>query len=154
MGVFGGIVVGLGVRRPCTTAYYKIQLPQVLSFFSGTRFVPIVSAAGAYLLVGIAMYYIWPVIQTGINALGGFVLASGYAGTWLYGFIERALIPFWSAPCVLYSVLADRARRHGHGGRRDSSRARRTSSSPSWHSSGHHAFLGRGDPLYEPVSSR
>ena len=40
------------------------------------------------------MYYIWPVIQSGINALGGFVLASGYGGTWLYGFIERALIPF------------------------------------------------------------
>ena len=65
----------------------------MLSFFSGTRFVPIISSA-VYLVVGIAMYYIWPVIQTGINALGGFVLASGYAGTWLYGFIERALIPF------------------------------------------------------------
>lgn len=92
MGVFGGIVVGLGVSA-LHNKYYKIQLPQVLSFFSGTRFVPIVSSA-VYLLVGIAMYYIWPVIQTGINALGGFVLASGYAGTWLYGFIERALIPF------------------------------------------------------------
>ena len=92
MGVFGGIIVGLGVAA-LHNKYYKIQLPQVLSFFSGTRFVPIISAA-VYLVVGIAMYYIWPVIQSGINALGGFVLASGYAGTWLYGFIERALIPF------------------------------------------------------------
>nr|WP_297283977.1 PTS transporter subunit IIABC [uncultured Agathobaculum sp.] len=92
MGVFGGIIVGLGVAA-LHNKYYKIQLPQVLSFFSGTRFVPIISAA-VYLVVGIAMYYIWPVIQNGINALGGFVLASGYAGTWLYGFIERALIPF------------------------------------------------------------
>lgn len=92
MGVFGGIIVGLGVAA-LHNKYYKIQLPQVLSFFSGTRFVPIISAA-VYLVVGIAMYYIWPVVQTGINALGGFVLASGYAGTWLYGFIERALIPF------------------------------------------------------------
>lgn len=92
MGVFGGILVGLGVAA-LHNKYYKIQLPQVLSFFSGTRFVPIISAA-VYLVVGIVMYYIWPVIQTGINALGGFVLASGYAGTWLYGFIERALIPF------------------------------------------------------------
>ena len=92
MGVFGGIIVGLGVAA-LHNKYYKIQLPQVLSFFSGTRFVPIISAA-VYLVVGIAMFYIWPVIQTGINALGGFVLASGYAGTWLYGFIERALIPF------------------------------------------------------------
>ena len=92
MGVFGGIIVGLGTAA-LHNRFYKIQLPQVLSFFSGTRFVPIISAA-AYLCVGIAMFYIWPVIQTGINALGGFVLASGYAGTWLYGFIERALIPF------------------------------------------------------------
>ena len=85
-------VVGLGVAA-LHNRFYKIQLPQVLSFFSGTRFVPIISAA-TYLVVGIAMYYIWPTIQTGINHLGGFVLASGYAGTWLYGFIERALIPF------------------------------------------------------------
>ena len=92
MGVFGGIMVGLGVAA-LHNRFYKIQLPQVLSFFSGTRFVPIISSA-VYLLVGIAMYYIWPTIQIGINALGGFVLASGYAGTWLYGFIERALIPF------------------------------------------------------------
>ena len=92
MGVFGGILVGLGTAA-LHNRFYKIQLPQVLSFFSGTRFVPIISSA-VYLVVGIVMYYVWPVIQTGINALGSFVLASGYAGTWLYGFIERALIPF------------------------------------------------------------
>lgn len=92
MGVFGGILVGLGTAA-LHNRFYKIELPQVLSFFSGTRFVPIISSA-VYLIVGIAMYYIWPTIQVGINALGGFVLASGYGGTWLYGFIERALIPF------------------------------------------------------------
>lgn len=92
MGVFGGILVGLGTAA-LHNRFYKIELPQVLSFFSGTRFVPIISSA-VYLIVGICMYYIWPTIQVGINALGGFVLASGYAGTWLYGFIERALIPF------------------------------------------------------------
>lgn len=92
MGVFGGIIVGLGTAA-LHNKFYKIELPQVLSFFSGTRFVPIISSA-VYLIVGIAMYYIWPTIQVGINALGSFVLASGYAGTWLYGFIERALIPF------------------------------------------------------------
>ena len=92
MGVFGGIMVGLGVAA-LHNRFFKIQLPQVLSFFSGTRFVPIISSA-TYLVVGIAMYYIWPTIQIGINHLGGFVLASGYGGTWLYGFIERALIPF------------------------------------------------------------
>ena len=92
MGVFGGIIVGLGTAA-LHNRFYRIELPQVLSFFSGTRFVPIISAA-VYMLVGITMYLVWPVVQRGINVLGGFVLSSGYAGTWLYGFIERALIPF------------------------------------------------------------
>ena len=59
----------------------------------GTRFVPIVSSI-VYLVVGIAMFYIWPVVQSGIAALGALVLASGYAGTFIYGLLERALIPF------------------------------------------------------------
>ena len=92
MGVFGGIVVGLGVAA-LHNKFYKIELPQVLAFFGGTRFVPIVSSI-VYLVVGIAMFYIWPVVQNGIAALGTLVLASGYAGTFIYGLLERALIPF------------------------------------------------------------
>ena len=92
MGVFGGIVVGLGVAA-LHNKFYKIELPQVLAFFGGTRFVPIVSSI-VYLVVGIAMFYIWPVVQNGIAALGALVLASGYAGTFIYGLLERALIPF------------------------------------------------------------
>ena len=92
MGVFGGIVVGLGVAA-LHNKFYKIELPQVLAFFGGTRFVPIVSSI-VYLVVGIAMFYIWPVGQSGIAALGALVLASGYAGTFIYGLLERALIPF------------------------------------------------------------
>ena len=92
MGVFGGILVGLGVAA-LHNRFYKIQLPQVLSFFGGTRFVPIVSTA-VFLAVGIAMFFVWPVVQTGIAALGNLVIQSGYAGTWIYGTLERALIPF------------------------------------------------------------
>ncbi len=92
MGVFGGIIVGLGVAA-LHNRYYKIELPQVLSFFGGTRFVPIVTAV-VYLMVGIAMFFIWPVVQSGISYLGNLVLGSGYVGTFLYGLIERALIPF------------------------------------------------------------
>ena len=92
MGVFGGIIVGLGVAA-LHNRFYKIRLPQVLSFFGGTRFVPIISAL-VYLLVGILMFFIWPFVQNGISKLGGLVLESGYAGTWIYGIIERALIPF------------------------------------------------------------
>ena len=92
MGVFGGIIVGLGVAA-LHNRFYKIQLPQVLSFFGGTRFVPIISAL-VYTGVGILMFFVWPVIQSGIYAVGDVVLNSGYAGTWVYGFMERLLIPF------------------------------------------------------------
>lgn len=92
MGVFGGIIVGLGVAA-LHNRFYKIQLPQVLSFFGGTRFVPIICSI-VFLAVGIAMYYIWGYVQLGISHLGQLVLVSGYAGTWIYGIIERALIPF------------------------------------------------------------
>ncbi len=92
MGVFGGIIVGLGVAA-LHNKFYKIELPQVLSFFGGTRFVPIISGL-AFTVVGILMFFVWPVIQQGIYAVGGVVLQSGYAGTWIYGLMERALIPF------------------------------------------------------------
>lgn len=92
MGVFGGIIVGLGVAA-LHNRFYKIELPQVLSFFGGTRFVPIISAI-VYLIVGIVMFFVWPLIQGGIYKAGDLVLQSGYAGTWVYGVMERALIPF------------------------------------------------------------
>lgn len=92
MGVFGGILVGLGVAA-LHNKFYKIELPQVLSFFGGTRFVPIISAL-VYTAVGILMFFVWPVIQQGIYGVGEIVLNSGYAGTWVYGLMERLLIPF------------------------------------------------------------
>ena len=92
MGVFGGIIVGLGVAA-LHNRFYKIELPQVLSFFGGTRFVPIISAI-VYLIVGILMFYVWPPVQIGIYKVGDIVLKSGYAGTWVYGLMERLLIPF------------------------------------------------------------
>lgn len=92
MGVFGGIIVGLGVAW-LHNRFYRIELPTAISFFGGTRFIPIISTL-VYILVGIAMFFLWPIIQTWIYALGDLVTKSGYAGTWIYGIIERALIPF------------------------------------------------------------
>ena len=92
MGVFGGIIVGLGVAA-LHNRFYRIELPNALSFFGGTRFVPIISTV-AYLFVGILMYFIWPTVQNGIYALGGVVTGTGYFGTLLFGIIKRALIPF------------------------------------------------------------
>lgn len=92
MGVFGGIIVGLGVAA-LHNRFYKQKLPSALSFFAGVRFVPIISVL-VYILVGIVCFYIWPIIQNGIFATGGLVTGSGYLGTFIFGFIERALIPF------------------------------------------------------------
>ena len=92
MGVFGGIIVGLGVAA-LHNRFYRIELPQVLSFFGGTRFVPIISAL-TFTFIGILMYYVWPPIQGAIYSVGNIVLNSGYFGTWIYGVMERALIPF------------------------------------------------------------
>jgi len=92
MGVFGGVIVGLGVAA-LHNRFYRIRLPNAFSFFGGTRFVPIISTL-VYMLVGVAMYYVWPLVQNGIYALGGLVTGSGYAGTLIFGLIKRALIPF------------------------------------------------------------
>lgn len=92
MGVFGGILVGLGVAY-LHNRFYKIKLPTAISFFGGTRFIPIISTV-AYLAVGVLMFFVWPYIQSAIYSLGDLVLRSGYAGTMIYGFIERILIPF------------------------------------------------------------
>ncbi len=92
MGVFGGIIVGLGVAF-LHNRFYKIKLPNVISFFGGVRFVPIISSV-AYIIIGVVMYFVWPVLQGWIYSLGELVTRSGYIGTWIYGIIERALIPF------------------------------------------------------------
>lgn len=92
MGVFGGIIVGLGIAA-LHNRFYKIELPRVFSFFGGTHFIPIISAI-TYVGIGILMFYIWPPIQILINDAGKLVLMSGYGGTFVYGLLERALIPF------------------------------------------------------------
>lgn len=92
MGVFGGIIVGLGVSA-LHNRFYRIELPSALSFFGGTRFIPIISTI-VYTIVGIILFFTWPIVQNGIYALGSLVTGSGYAGTFAFGIIKRGLIPF------------------------------------------------------------
>ena len=92
MGVFAGVIVGL-VTAALHNRFYKQQLPAALAFFSGVRFVPIISVI-AHIGVGIICFFVWPTIQSGIFALGNLVMHSGYFGTAIFGFLERALIPF------------------------------------------------------------
>ncbi len=92
MGVFGGILTGMIVAF-LNNRFYKQQLPAVFSFFAGVRFVPLV-AMFTFVGVGIAAFYIWPTVQKGIFAIGDIVLTTSYLGTFVFGFIERLLIPF------------------------------------------------------------
>lgn len=92
MGVFGGIIVGLGVAA-LHNRFYKIELPAALAFFQGTRFVPIICTI-VYSFVGILLFYIWQPVQTGIYKLGGLVATTGVIGTFFFGLIKRLLIPF------------------------------------------------------------
>lgn len=92
MGAFGGILVGLGVSF-LHNRYYKIEFPDVFSFFGGTRFVPIISTL-VFIIVGIIMFYVWPIIQNSIYSLGHFIMGTGYIGTFIFGIIKRCLVPF------------------------------------------------------------
>ncbi|MGL5727314.1 MAG: PTS transporter subunit EIIC, partial [Plesiomonas sp.] len=91
-GVFGGVIVGI-MAYLLHSRYNKIELPQFLGFFGGSRFVPIITSFGAIIL-GTLMYLVWPVVQAGIASMGSLVETTGYIGTFIYGFVLRLLGPF------------------------------------------------------------
>lgn len=92
MSVFGGIITGI-VTAVLHDRFHEIQLPQIIGFFSGSRFVPIVTAV-TMALVGAVLAFLWPIVQNGIGVIANLVRDAGFIGTFLYGLIERALIPF------------------------------------------------------------
>jgi PTS system D-glucosamine-specific IIC component len=92
MSVFGGIITGI-VTAILHDRFHTIQLPQVIGFFSGSRFVPIITSV-TMALVGAVLAFVWPVIQGGIAGIANLVREAGPVGTFFYGVIERALVPF------------------------------------------------------------
>lgn len=91
MSVFGGVIVGLWTAF-VHNRFHRTQLPAAFSFFSGTRFVPIVETVTVPVL-GIVMFFVWPYCSMLINAFGDLIAAAGAFGTFIYGFLERLLIP-------------------------------------------------------------
>ncbi len=91
MSIFGGIVVGLWTAM-IHNRFHKTQLPTAFSFFSGKRFVPIMMVVTIPFLA-IIMYFVWPVFNTIINGFGTILASAGAFGTFIYGFLERLLIP-------------------------------------------------------------
>ncbi|REB08880.1 PTS glucose transporter subunit IIB [Sporosarcina sp. BI001-red] len=92
MGVFGGIVIGI-MAGMLHNRFNKIELPQYLGFFGGSRFIPIVTAFSSIIL-GAILYFVWPLFQNLISEAGNLVNETGVIGTFLYGFILRMLGPF------------------------------------------------------------
>ena len=101
-GVFGGILAGI-LASIMFNRFYKIKLPEYLGFFAGKRFVPIVTAFGAIAL-GIVMAFVWPPIGSAIDTFGNYAVEGNpITMGFVYGFIERLLIPFgihhvWNVP--------------------------------------------------------
>jgi glucose PTS system EIICBA or EIICB component len=92
-GVFGGIIIGV-LAAAMYNKYFKMELPSYLGFFAGKRFVPIITAVTS-VLVGIALVFIWPPIQTGLNQFSYYVIdANRTLSAFVFGVIERSLIPF------------------------------------------------------------
>ncbi|RIO29575.1 PTS glucose transporter subunit IICBA [Staphylococcus saprophyticus] len=92
-GVFGGIIIG-ALAAWCYNKFYNISLPSYLGFFAGKRFVPIMMATTS-LILAFPMAWIWPSIQTGLNAFSEGLLDSNTGlAVFLFGFIKRLLIPF------------------------------------------------------------
>lgn len=91
-GVFGGIIIGLVVSY-LHNKYYKIQLPQVLGIFNGTRFVPAITIIVSS-FVGIALSFVFPPIQNFLQLSSEFINSTGVFGAFVYGFSERLLLPF------------------------------------------------------------
>ena len=92
MSVFGGIITGM-VTSALHNRFFNIQFHPVLSFFSGSRFVPIITSL-VMAVVGVILAFAWPFVQDAIAMLANLVNESGNFGTFLFGFIERACVPF------------------------------------------------------------
>ncbi len=100
-GVFGGIVMG-ALAAWCYNKWYRIELPPYLGFFAGKRFVPIATATFA-LLTGLIASFAWPPIGEAINAFADAIKNLGAIGVFIFGLVERSLIPFglhhiWYSP--------------------------------------------------------
>lgn len=92
MGVLAGIIVGI-LSGYLYNKYKAVRLPDFLGFFGGRRFVPIITSFYT-LILGVIAGYVWPFIQNGISFVGNGVANSGSIGAFLFGTLNRLLIPF------------------------------------------------------------
>lgn len=90
-GMLGGIVVGI-LTSVLHKKFRTVKFPMAFSFFQGVRFVPIISVF-AFMILGNLFPFLWVFVSRGINGLATLLNQMGVFGLWLYGFVERLLIP-------------------------------------------------------------
>ncbi|HPJ24978.1 MAG TPA: N-acetylglucosamine-specific PTS transporter subunit IIBC [Synergistaceae bacterium] len=91
MGVLAGIISGL-LGGAMYNKFHNVKLPDFLGFFGGKRFVPI-ATAGASILLALLFGYAWPPIQNAIHSAGEWIIQAGTSGAFVFGFLNRLLIP-------------------------------------------------------------
>lgn len=91
MGVFLGIILGIVVAL-VHNRFIDTKFNNAFQVYGGARFVFIVLIP-ILVLSAIALSFIWPVIQQGIDSLGGVIKETGNFGIFMYGSLERLLIP-------------------------------------------------------------
>ncbi|HBF4284120.1 TPA: PTS transporter subunit EIIC [Clostridioides difficile] len=90
--IFGAIIAGF-VASAVHNKFVDIELPSALSFFSGPRFSMIMMFI-ASIVLGTAMYFIWPPVGLALSKLGNWIGSSGLLGTFTFGAMDKALLPF------------------------------------------------------------
>lgn len=91
MGVLAGMIAG-AIAGSLYNKYHDIKLPDYLGFFGGKRFIPIIT--GVYCIaLGFIFGYVWPYIGKGIDFIGNWIIGAGAFGLFVYGLLNRLLIP-------------------------------------------------------------
>lgn len=91
MGVFGGIISGY-ITSLLHNKFIDYQMPPVLGFFGGARLIPILASFTA-VIYGLILIFVWPTVGTLLSTLGEGILSLGFVGSFLFGVLERSLIP-------------------------------------------------------------
>ncbi len=92
MGIFSGIIAGVSAGL-IHNKFCETKFNSMFAFFQGTKFVIIMITIIAIPL-GILTYYVWPLIAGVLQSITHLITSSGYFGTWLFGFVDKALLPF------------------------------------------------------------
>ncbi|SHK08063.1 N-acetylglucosamine-specific PTS transporter subunit IIBC [Tepidibacter formicigenes] len=91
MGVLAGMIAGI-LAGNLYNKYHDIKLPDFLGFFGGKRFVPIITSV-CCIMLGLVFGYIWPYVGGGIDSVGNWIIGTGSIGLFVFGLLNRLLIP-------------------------------------------------------------